>query len=103
MGYYFTIIKNMSKQSGTCKWFNSKKGYGFIKPDNEGEELFVHQSEIKAEGFRSLGEGEKVEYKIETANGKSKAVDVTGPNGDNVKVHEEEEEMTEKIEKKPED
>ena len=70
-----------TKLTGTCKWFNTKKGFGFIKPDGEGEDLFVHQSVIKSQGFRSLGEGEVVEYNVETENGKSKAVDVTGPNG----------------------
>ena len=70
-----------TKLTGTCKWFNTKKGFGFIKPDGEGEDLFVHQSVIKSQGFRSLGEGEVVEYNVETENGKSKAIDVTGPNG----------------------
>ena len=48
--------------TGTVKWFNDSKGYGFITPDGGGEDLFVHHSEIEGEGFRSLQEGDKVEF-----------------------------------------
>ena len=69
-------------KTGTVKWFNSQKGFGFIVPDSEGEDdVFVHQSVIKAERFRSLAEGEAVEYKIVSENGRMKASDVTGPGG----------------------
>jgi cold shock protein len=47
---------------GTVKWFNEEKGYGFIYPDDGGEDLFVHYTGIVGEGFRSLEEGEKVTY-----------------------------------------
>jgi CspA family cold shock protein len=48
---------------GTVKWFSEEKGYGFIKPDEAGEEdIFVHYTGIKGEGFRSLKDGEKVSY-----------------------------------------
>ena len=47
---------------GTVKWFNPDKGYGFITPDDGGEDLFVHFSAIQGSGFRNLGEGEKVTY-----------------------------------------
>ena len=48
---------------GTVKWFNGEKGYGFITPE-EGEDLFVHYSEIQGGGFRSLQEGAKVEFEV---------------------------------------
>jgi cold shock CspA family protein len=56
--------------------------YGFITPTDGGEDLFVHQSAIHAEGFRSLGEGEDVEYNVVDEDGKKKATDVTGPTGE---------------------
>lgn len=66
---------------GTVKWFNDTKGFGFITPSDGGEDLFVHQSSIRSEGFRSLGENEEVEFVITTGDdGRTKAVDVTGPN-----------------------
>lgn len=49
---------------GTVKWFNSSKGYGFLAREN-GEDVFVHYSAIKGEGYRTLQEGQKVEFSIE--------------------------------------
>ncbi len=48
--------------TGSVKWFNEQKGYGFITPDGGGEDLFIHHSNIIAEGFRTLQEGQKVEF-----------------------------------------
>lgn len=50
--------------TGTVKWFNSSKGYGFIVPDDGSEDLFIHHSDIKTEGYASLDEGQKVEFEI---------------------------------------
>ena len=67
--------------------FNTMKGFGFIMPDEEGPDVFVHQTEIQAEGFRSLADGESVEYVEEKDdNGRVKATKVTGPGGANVQV-----------------
>ena len=51
--------------TGTVKWFNADKGYGFITPDEGGKDLFVHFSAIQGSGYRSLAEGAKVEYTAE--------------------------------------
>ena len=56
--------------TGKVKWFNDQKGYGFITPDEGGKDLFVHYSEIQGEGFRTLQEGQAVEYeKVEAEKG----------------------------------
>jgi len=50
------------RESGTVKWFNDEKGFGFITPKNGGDDLFVHFKAIKADGFKSLKEGQSVSY-----------------------------------------
>ena len=50
--------------NGTVKWFNASKGFGFISPEGGGEDLFVHHSEIKTQGYASLDEGQKVQFEI---------------------------------------
>ncbi|KAH0720543.1 hypothetical protein KY285_005351 [Solanum tuberosum] len=76
----------VQRKKGTVKWFSDQKGFGFVTPDDGGAELFVHQSGIRSEGFRSLADGEAVEFEVESGNdGRSKAVDVTGPDGAPVK------------------
>ncbi|MFZ9405671.1 MAG: transcription antiterminator/RNA stability regulator CspE [Burkholderiaceae bacterium] len=54
----------MSTQTGIVKWFNESKGFGFIKPDNGGEDLFAHFSQIDAKGFRTLAENQRVEFEV---------------------------------------
>lgn len=49
-------------QRGTVKWFNNAKGYGFIEPDGGGADVFVHHTAIQMEGFRTLTQGEEVDY-----------------------------------------
>jgi cold shock protein len=51
-------------QVGTVKWFNQEKGYGFITPEEGGNDVFVHYTGIAGEGFKSLEEGEKVSYEV---------------------------------------
>ena len=50
--------------TGTVKWFSDQKGYGFITPDEPGEDLFVHHSGIEGSGFKTLPEGAKVEFQV---------------------------------------
>merc|ERR1712054_626439 len=72
------------KKTGTVKWFDTTKGYGFIAtPD--GPDVFVHQTSILMEGFRSLEDGEAVEFDIVEDRGRIKAANVTGPNGARVR------------------
>jgi CspA family cold shock protein len=57
------LEKNMA--TGTVKWFNETKGYGFIQPDNGGKDVFVHISAVERAGLRSLQDGQKISYEIE--------------------------------------
>jgi CspA family cold shock protein len=50
--------------TGTVKWFNDSKGYGFITPSDGGKDLFVHHSEVQSGGFRTLQEGQSVEFEV---------------------------------------
>ena len=61
---------------GTVKWFNDSKGYGFIR-QSEGEDVFVHFSEIQAEGFRTLAEGEVVEFEVRESERGRQAANVS--------------------------
>ncbi len=61
---------------GKVKWFDERKGFGFIIPDEGGEDLFVHHSNIVAQGFRSLAEGQEVEYEVGEGRKGPQATDV---------------------------
>ena len=63
--------------SGTVKWFNADKGYGFITPADGGKDLFVHFSAIQSEGFKSLDEGAAVEYEPQQGDKGPQAANVT--------------------------
>jgi CspA family cold shock protein len=63
--------------TGTVKWFNDAKGYGFITPDEGGKDLFVHFSAIQGSGFKSLTEGAKVEYEATQGDKGPQAANVT--------------------------
>lgn len=62
---------------GTVKWFNSTKGYGFIQPDQSGDDVFVHISAVQQAGFRTLNEGQKLSYEVAENNGKASAVNLS--------------------------
>ena len=61
---------------GTVKWFDSKKGFGFIQPDNGDTDVFVHISAVEAAGMRSLNEGQKLSFEITSDRGKNAATNL---------------------------
>jgi CspA family cold shock protein len=63
-------------QTGTVKWFNGQKGFGFIQPDNGGADVFVHISAVTAAGLRGLNEGQKISFEIVSEKGKSSAANL---------------------------
>ena len=67
--------------TGTVKWFNDSKGYGFITPDEGGKDLFVHHTQIQGEGFKSLAEGAKVEFEAREGQKGPEATNVVAAAG----------------------
>ena len=65
-------------ETGTVKWYNDQKGYGFIQPDNGGKDVFVHATALERAGIRGLREGQKVSYELQTdqRSGKTSAVNL---------------------------
>lgn len=62
--------------SGTVKWFNATKGYGFIEPDDGGNDVFVHITAVQAAGLQGLNEGQKLSFEITDQRGKSSAANL---------------------------
>ena len=69
---------------GTVQWFSRVKGYGFIRPEGKEEDVFVHYSAIRGDGYRNLNEGQKVEFTMEDTPKGPQAVDVVGFESDSV-------------------
>ncbi len=63
--------------TGTVKWFNDQKGFGFIRPDDGGDDLFIHHSNIMMDGFRTLAEGQKVQFEAGPGRKGPEATNVT--------------------------
>jgi CspA family cold shock protein len=76
--FWFSAIRRKSVASGTVKWFNSEKGFGFIQQDDGGADVFVHYSAIASSGYRELTEGQKVEYEVTQGQ--------KGPQAENVRA-----------------
>lgn len=67
--------------TGTVKWFNETKGYGFIAPDEGGKDLFVHHTGIAGNGFKKLAEGERVEFEVQESPKGPTAINVVSVAG----------------------
>ncbi len=71
------LESNDNKLTGTVKWFNDAKGFGFITPDDGGEDLFAHFSSIQMNGFKTLKEGQKVSFEIAQGPKGKQALNIT--------------------------
>jgi cold shock protein len=74
--YCALSILEREMATGTVKWFNPTKGYGFIQPSGGGRDVFVHISAVERAGLSLLNEGQAVEYEIESNRGKESAIDL---------------------------
>jgi len=66
----------MQSETGTVKWFDATKKYGFIEPANKSRDVFIHISELEQAGLKNLAKGQKVSYNIESKNDRTSAVDI---------------------------
>jgi len=83
---FFLSARGLERSKGTVKWFSDKKGFGFVTSES-GEDIFVHQSNIKADGFRALRQDTEVSFELVTENGKKAAKDVTNLDGSPIKLN----------------
>ena len=65
------------KQTGTVKWYNSEKGYGFVTPNNSQKDIFIHRSALEAARLNTLDENQKIEFDIEEKQGKTSAINIS--------------------------
>jgi CspA family cold shock protein len=68
--------RNILMATGTVKWFNPAKGFGFIQPDQGGADVFVHISALEGTGLKTLNEGQRVSYELATQRGKTAAANI---------------------------
>ena len=73
---HLCVFKEANMATGTVKFFNSQKGFGFIQPDGGGKDVFVHISAVERAGLNGLNEGQKINYEIATERGRSAAVNL---------------------------
>ena len=68
--------RNIMKTTGTVKWFNSTKGYGFIAPDNGSKDVFIHASAVQAAGLEGLDDNQKIEFEVTSSQSKESATNI---------------------------
>jgi CspA family cold shock protein len=73
-------VSDGERMTGVVKWFNARKGYGFIGPDNGGDDVFVHFSAIQGDGYLKLEQGQEVEFSIEEGPKGTQAANVVAKN-----------------------
>lgn len=66
----------MQSETGTVKWYDATKKYGFIEPANKSRDVFIHMSELEKAGLKNLNKGQKITYSIESKNGRTAAIDI---------------------------
>ena len=79
IGNQYQLLKQRSKNimnTGTVKWFNATKGYGFVEPSDKSKDVFLHISALEAIGLSDLQDGQKISYNIESNKGKISAIDI---------------------------
>jgi len=74
---FFFFLESNTMQTGIVKWFNDAKGFGFIKPDAGGDDLFAHFSEVRADGFKSLQENQRVSFEVKNGPKGLQAANIT--------------------------
>lgn len=72
-------MQNQQQNTGTVKWFNDQKGFGFIEPNDGSSDVFVHVSAIANSGMHTLNKGDRIDYDIQNKNGKDSAYNLKSP------------------------
>jgi cold shock protein len=72
----YAVDQETMMATGTVKWFNTEKGFGFIQPSDGGKDVFVHVTAVKAAGLATLNEGQAISYELRSERGKTAAADL---------------------------